>query len=212
MARLGGHDSMGVIIDRPGPAFCAAPVLPRGAARRPRCTASSPRCYERERSGRGPAHRHHAGPGLRRPRHLERDASATSPASTRRRSRQAALADDGASVPNNSLFFRLLVALSADGRWLQFSQTTPRLFAAFMRVLELDWMFDDPAVVDRSPTSTTSSSAHEYFERLLAAVRVEDRRGVAGGVRPRARRVGRDLPPRQRAARPPADGARPTRS
>mgnify|MGYP001604700603 CR=1 FL=1 len=39
---------------------------------------------------------------------------------------QAGLADDGASVPNNSLFFRLLVALSADGRWLQFSQTTPR--------------------------------------------------------------------------------------
>src|SRR5438046_27597 len=35
-------------------------------------------------------------------------------------------------VPNGPLFFRLLVALSKDGRWLQFSQTWDRLWVAFM--------------------------------------------------------------------------------
>jgi len=50
-----------------------------------------------------------------------------------------------------------------DGRWLQFSQTYPHLFRAYIKVLGLDWMFDDPelfvAHLDRlglralSPTS-----------------------------------------------------------
>src|SRR5207302_187926 len=47
---------------------------------------------------------------------------------------QAGLADEGASVPNNPLFFRLLAALSADGRSLQSSQTTPRLLRAVVTV------------------------------------------------------------------------------
>ena len=69
------------------------------------------------------------------------------------------LADEGASVPNNSLFFRLLVALSADGRWLQFSQTTPRLFEAFMRVRRARLDVRATRSGRPSPTSTTSSSA-----------------------------------------------------
>src|SRR5205823_14666765 len=82
----------------------------------------------------------------------------------------AALADDGASVPNNPLFFRLPVVLSADGRWLQFSQTTPRLFSAFMRVLGLDWMFDDPRWKS-VPDFDDVEQRTEYYELLLAAVR-----------------------------------------
>src|SRR5262249_40863628 len=83
---------------------------------------------------------------------------------------QAGLADEGASVPNNPLFFRLLVALSADGRWLQFSQTTPRLFTAFMRALGLDWMFDDPKW-SSVPDFDDVEQRTEYYEMLLAAVR-----------------------------------------
>ena len=52
MARLGGHDSMGVIIDRPGPAFCAAPYTAFSGAQ----TALHgilAALLERERSGRG---------------------------------------------------------------------------------------------------------------------------------------------------------------
>ena len=73
-------------------------------------------------------------------------------------------------MPNNSLFFRLLVALSADGRWLQFSQTTPRLFEAFMRVLGLDWMFSDPKW-KTVPDFDDVEQRTEYYELMLAAVR-----------------------------------------
>ena len=75
-------------------------------------------------------------------------------------------------MPNNPLFFRLLVALSADGRWMQFSQTTPRLFSAFMRALELDWMFDDPHW-SSVPDFDDIQQRTEYFERMLAAVRAK---------------------------------------
>jgi len=47
-------------------------------------------------------------------------------------------------VPNSPLTYMLLVALTRDGRWLQFAQVAPHLFAAFMRELGLDWMFGDP--------------------------------------------------------------------
>ena len=47
-------------------------------------------------------------------------------------------------VPNSSLIFRLLVALSADGRWMQFSQVTDELWEAFVRLAGLDDLLDAP--------------------------------------------------------------------
>ncbi|HEY3670885.1 MAG TPA: CoA transferase [Acidimicrobiia bacterium] len=168
MARLGGHDSMGVIIDRPGPAFCAAPYTAwSGAHTAIQGTLAA--LLERERSGLGQRVdttliQAFAGqdPWNAMLAHI---AKQYPEAFT-----QAGLADDGASVPNNSLFFRLLVALSADGRWLQFSQTTPRLFEAFMRVVGLDWMFDDPRWKS-VPDFDDVEQRTEYYELLLAAVR-----------------------------------------
>src|SRR5215213_4982619 len=170
MARLGGHDAMGVIVDRPGPAYCAAPYTTWSGAQ----TAIQgilAALFERERSGRGQrvdttlvqgfaAH----DPWNAMIAHIAREYPEAFT--------QAGLADEGASVPNNSLFFRLLVALSADGRWLQFSQTTPRLFDAFMRLLGLDWMFDDPKW-KRVPDFDDVGQRMEYYEMLLAAVRAK---------------------------------------
>jgi crotonobetainyl-CoA:carnitine CoA-transferase CaiB-like acyl-CoA transferase len=170
MARLGGHDSMGVIIDRPGPAFCAPPFTSWSGAQ----TALHgilAALYEREQSGVGQRvdttlvqafGAHDTWNAM-----IHRIARQYPEAFT-----QAGLADEGASVPNNSLFFRLLVALSADGRWLQFSQTTPRLFAAFMRVLGLDWMFDDPKWKS-VPDFDDVEQRTQYYEMLLAAVRAK---------------------------------------
>ena len=39
--------------------------------------------------------------------------------------------------------FKLLVALTSDGTWMQFAATADRLFQAKMKALGLDWMFDD---------------------------------------------------------------------
>ena len=41
-------------------------------------------------------------------------------------------------IPNTPFVFRLLVALSRDGQWLQFSQTTDHLWEAFLRTCDLD--------------------------------------------------------------------------
>ncbi len=168
MARLGGHDSMGVIIDRPGPAFAAAPYCAFSVAQ----TALHgilAALFERERSGAGQRVDTTLIQGFA--------AHDTWNALIGHIARQypdafmsASLIDPGSSVPNNSLFFRLIAALSADGRWLQFSQTTPRLFTAFMRVLELDWMFDDPKW-SSVPDFDDLEQRGEYFELMLAAIR-----------------------------------------
>ena len=50
--------------------------------------------------------------------------------------------EDG--IPTHSIYFRLIIGLTADGRWLQFSQTQPRLFEAFLRALGLGSLREDP--------------------------------------------------------------------
>ena len=73
-------------------------------------------------------------------------------------------------IPSGGLSFRLLIALTADGRWLQFSQTSPRLFEAMMRVFGLDWMFDDPEW-RTAPDFEDVDRRVAFWERMLAAVR-----------------------------------------
>lgn len=46
--------------------------------------------------------------------------------------------------PNGPFAYLLLVALTADGRWIQFSHSLPHLFKRFMHSLGLGEMFDDP--------------------------------------------------------------------
>ena len=57
---------------------------------------------------------------------------------------QNALPVSESGVPTSGMFFRLLICLTRDGHWVQFSQVQPRLFRAFMRALDLEWMFEDP--------------------------------------------------------------------
>jgi crotonobetainyl-CoA:carnitine CoA-transferase CaiB-like acyl-CoA transferase len=51
---------------------------------------------------------------------------------------------DEDEIPTTPFAYFLLIALTKDGHWLQFAQTAPRLYAALMRALGLDWMFTDP--------------------------------------------------------------------
>ncbi len=50
--------------------------------------------------------------------------------------------DDG--IPASPMTFMLLIALTADGRWLQFAQVAPHLFAAQLEALGLDWASGHP--------------------------------------------------------------------
>lgn len=71
-------------------------------------------------------------------------------------------------VPNTPFFFRLLVGLTKDGSWLQFSQTTDRLWAAFLAACELDPT--DPQISE-APLSEDPHVRVAFWEKLLAAVR-----------------------------------------
>lgn len=53
----------------------------------------------------------------------------------------AQYAPDGA--PYLSYAYKLLIAITKDGHWLQFSQVQPRLFRDFMTACGFDWMYED---------------------------------------------------------------------
>ncbi|MCW2524167.1 MAG: hypothetical protein JWO63_2502, partial [Frankiales bacterium] len=72
--------------------------------------------------------------------------------------------------PATSFTLRLLVALTSDGHWLQFSQVQPRLFKALMHELDLDWMFDDPEW-STVPEFADTDQRVRMNEILLAGVR-----------------------------------------
>jgi crotonobetainyl-CoA:carnitine CoA-transferase CaiB-like acyl-CoA transferase len=82
--------------------------------------------------------------------------------------KQALRVTDG--VPSGSLSFRLLIALTKDGRWLQFSQVPDRQFRALMKMFGLSWMYDDPKW-SNLPDFDTHQQRKEYWEMLLEIVR-----------------------------------------
>jgi crotonobetainyl-CoA:carnitine CoA-transferase CaiB-like acyl-CoA transferase len=141
MAKVGGLSAFSGMLTRPGPAYVSVPYA-SWSATQAALHGILAALYEREANGRG--------------QHVEANLAnavgALDPwgwmvhwltlqypdAFT------AAPPVDQDGTPNSSFVFRLLVALTADGKWLQFSQVQPRLFRAMMRALELDWMFDDP--------------------------------------------------------------------
>lgn len=75
-------------------------------------------------------------------------------------------------IPTGGLSFRLLIALTKDGQWLQFSQTVDRLFKAMMELFELDWMFDDPRWKS-APDFEDVQDRLEFWEILLNVVRTK---------------------------------------
>ncbi len=167
LAKMGGMDHVAGMAPRPGPAFPAVPWASFGAAH----TALHgilAALYVRARTGRG----QHVATSLVQAlaahdpwewflRLLcEKYAAAFTPAPP--------YSPNG--VPNTSFAFRLLVALTRDGRWLQFSQASPHLFREFLDVLGLGWMFDDPAWAS-VPEFDSEAQREQFWERLLGAVR-----------------------------------------
>jgi crotonobetainyl-CoA:carnitine CoA-transferase CaiB-like acyl-CoA transferase len=85
---------------------------------------------------------------------------------------------DGA--PNTSFLFKLLVAITKDGHWLQFAEVQPRLFRSFMRSCGLDWMYEDPEWSEfmkvatetvTLPESANAAKRFEFWNLLLDIVR-----------------------------------------
>ena len=74
------------------------------------------------------------------------------------------------NVPTSPLFFMLLICLTSDGHWLQFSQVQPRLFLALMKALGLEWMYSDPKW-KTAPVFDDDDKRVEFWEKMLTAAR-----------------------------------------
>jgi crotonobetainyl-CoA:carnitine CoA-transferase CaiB-like acyl-CoA transferase len=76
--------------------------------------------------------------------------------------------DDG--IPASPMTFMLLIALTADGRWLQFAQVAPHLFAAHLKALGLDWALGHPDWPGL-PALETPEQRLEFWTMMLEAAR-----------------------------------------
>ncbi|MXZ52674.1 MAG: CoA transferase [Acidimicrobiaceae bacterium] len=167
MAKLGFAVQFSAFTSRRGPAYCSVPYATFSAAHTA-LHGTLAALYERE----------HSGLGQRVESSLAQGMAAQDPwrwflafiARQYPEAYEAAapIGDDG--VPNHSFAFRLLVALSSDGHWMQFSQVSPHLFAAFMRALDLDWMLDHPDW-STAPEFDDRDRRRAFWERMLTAVR-----------------------------------------
>lgn len=72
-------------------------------------------------------------------------------------------------APASPVVYMLLVGLTQDGHWLQFSQVAPRLYQALMKALELDWMFRDPEWRGL-PLPEDTAKRRELIDRMQEAV------------------------------------------
>ena len=155
------------MVERPGPAHVSAPWASYGATQLA-LTGILSALHERERSGLGQRVdtslvQGVAGQGpynwfLRVIADRYPDAFNFTPP----------FSDNG--VPNDGVFFMLLIALTKDGRWMQFAQVQPHLFRAFMEKVDLAWMYDDPAW-QSIPRFDTEEQRSEFWDILLGKVR-----------------------------------------
>ena len=75
--------------------------------------------------------------------------------------------------PASPLTFMLLVALTKDGRWLQFASVAPHLFANLMKHLGLAWMFADENWKGIPVFGEDADKRQELWTRMLEAARAK---------------------------------------
>lgn len=80
------------------------------------------------------------------------------------------LSMDADYTPSTGLTFRLLIAVTKDGYWLQFSQVQERLWLAFIHACGLDWAFEDERL-SMLPNFPDKERILEFYDLLLVAVR-----------------------------------------
>jgi crotonobetainyl-CoA:carnitine CoA-transferase CaiB-like acyl-CoA transferase len=167
VAKMGGMAHVTGMAPRPGPAFPAVPYASFGAAHAA-AQGTLAALYHRQRTGRG----------QRVDTSLVQGMAAYDPWEWFLRlicqrfpqGYTAAPPFSERGVPNSGFTFRLLVCLTRDGHWLQFSQTSPHLFRELMEVLGLDWVFADPEWKD-APDFDTEGRRERFWEIMLEAAR-----------------------------------------
>ena len=188
MAKIGAFHGFAGMTRRPGPAYASVPYCSFTASQL-LLTGILAALYERFTSGRGQwvettllqafaAHDLWSWMGNVVTERWPGAVEATPP-----------MTDDG--KPLSDLIFRILVGLSKDGRWLQFSQSHPRLFDAFMKSLGLDSM-TRPALAECAESRARGGPGRVLGEDAQGYAR-KDTCGVAGAIRPGSGCLGRDI-------------------
>ena len=165
LAKIGGLEAFGRMVERPGPAM---PVIQYGSfsAAQTALHGTLAALYERERSGRGQWVETSLLQGLAAHDTFNWFVRVISEQFPGAFTSAPAVVD---GVPSGGLAFRLVAGLTADGRWLQFSQTSEHLFRAFMRSVDLEWMFADPEW-STVPEFEDVGRRVKYWEILLDAI------------------------------------------
>jgi len=167
MARTGALTVSGSMVDRPGPAHVSVPFCSYAASQL-LLAGILAALHEREGSGRGQRVETSLVKGLASLSTwnwylrvvLDRYPEAFTPAQP----------FDARGVPQSPLMFMLLIGLTKDGRWLQFSQAQPHLYTAMLETMGLGWALADDewkqAVWAADPDRNEA-----FWEKLLDAVR-----------------------------------------
>jgi crotonobetainyl-CoA:carnitine CoA-transferase CaiB-like acyl-CoA transferase len=72
-------------------------------------------------------------------------------------------------VPLSPMLFMLLIGLTKDGRWLQFSQVQLHLYLALLKALDLDWVLADDEW-KQAAWAADPNKTIPFWEKLLEAV------------------------------------------
>jgi crotonobetainyl-CoA:carnitine CoA-transferase CaiB-like acyl-CoA transferase len=166
MARLGALWASGSMVAREGPAHVSMPYCTYGASQQLLAGVCAA-LHERETSGRGQRVEATLVNGLAALGTwnwylnviTSKFPDAFTPSATR----------SAAGLPLSPMSFMLLIALSGDGRWMQFSQVQLHLYMEMLKVFGLEWMAESEewkAAVWAADTPKTG----EYWDELFESV------------------------------------------
>ncbi len=165
MARLGALHVSGTMVAREGPAHVSVPFCSYAASQL-LLTGVLAALHERETSGRGQRVDTSLVKGLASLGTWNWYLRVVLDKFPEAFTQAPPVTDQG--VPQSPLVFMLLIGLSKDGRWLQFSQVQPHLYMAMLKAMGLDWMLADEewknAVWALDPDKTEA-----YWEKLIEA-------------------------------------------
>jgi crotonobetainyl-CoA:carnitine CoA-transferase CaiB-like acyl-CoA transferase len=166
MARVGALWASQAMVSREGPAHVSVPYCSYGASQQ-LLTGICAALHERERSGRGQRVDATLVNGVASLGTWNWYLNVITSKFPEAFTPSSPIGQHG--TPLTPMVFMLLIALSKDGRWLQFSQVQLHLYMEMLKVMGLDWMLQDDEWKD-AVWAADSPKTGEFWDRLYEAV------------------------------------------